>query len=257
MMNDLKRLVKRTAKTLAPRLAAELDERWWLRKKIAELLRKMPDCHGPADYLATLQTVNAFAADQKRSEILRLLEMVRDLRPQRLCEIGSAEGGTLFLFAQTCDPTTHLISVDICYSAARRRWFPRFARPGQTITCVEADSHDPATVRRLRELLSGEKLDFLFIDGDHSYNGAAQDFEMYAPLVHSGGLIGFHDIVPDFRTRFGAPTKSDVGEVPRFWAELKKRYPGCEELIDDPDQDGYGIGVLHWDGELRESLLSR
>ena len=61
----------------------------------------------------------------------------------------------------------------------------------------------------------------------------------------------------DFRTRFGTPTKSDVGEVPKFWTELKKRYPGCEDLIDDPEQDGYGIGVLCWDGQLRESLLPR
>jgi len=38
--------------------------------------------------------------------------------------------------------------------------------------------------------------DFLFIDGDHTYEGVEGDFEMYSPLVRRGGIIAFHDIVP-------------------------------------------------------------
>jgi len=43
--------------------------------------------------------------------------------------------------------------------------------------------------------LNGEPLDFLFIDGDHTYEGVKRDFEMYSPLVRNGGIIAFHDIV--------------------------------------------------------------
>lgn len=191
--------------------------------------------------------MDAFGAEQKRSEILRLLEAVRGLRPQRLCEIGSAEGGTLFLFSRMADPAARIVSIDIAYSPARRRAFPRFAQAGQTLSCVEADSQRPETARHVQELLGGP-LDFLFIDGDHRYTGVARDFELYSPRVRAGGLIGFHDIAPDSRTRFGIPTKSDVGEVPRFWSELKQRYPQCEEFIDSPEQDGYGIGLIRWGG---------
>jgi predicted O-methyltransferase YrrM len=41
-----------------------------------------------------------------------------------------------------------------------------------------------------------KRLDFLFIDGDHTYEGVKQDFEMYTPLVRKGGLVAMHDIVP-------------------------------------------------------------
>jgi len=71
---------------------------------------------------------------------------------------------------------------------------------------------------------------------------------MYCPLVRKGGLIAFHDIVSDFKTRYGIVTTSDVGQVPDFWEELRAGHRTYYELIEDPDQDGYGIGVLEWDG---------
>ncbi len=45
---------------------------------------------------------------------------------------------------------------------------------------------------------------------------------MYSPLVRPGGLIAFHDIVPDHYARFGKPTSADAGGVPKFWTELKE-----------------------------------
>ncbi|HZY81119.1 MAG TPA: class I SAM-dependent methyltransferase [Cyclobacteriaceae bacterium] len=38
-----------------------------------------------------------------------------------------------------------------------------------------------------------KKIDFLFIDGDHSIEGAKFDFESYSPMLAKGGLIAFHD----------------------------------------------------------------
>lgn len=36
-------------------------------------------------------------------------------------------------------------------------------------------------------------IEFLWIDGDHSYDGAKTDFDFYSPFVVDGGLIAFHD----------------------------------------------------------------
>lgn len=38
-----------------------------------------------------------------------------------------------------------------------------------------------------------ESLDFLFIDGDHTYDGVKQDFDLYYEKVRPGGYIYFHD----------------------------------------------------------------
>ncbi|WP_257666864.1 class I SAM-dependent methyltransferase [Parapedobacter tibetensis] len=37
------------------------------------------------------------------------------------------------------------------------------------------------------------RIDFLFIDGDHSIEGCKTDFDLYSPKIVSGGFIAFHD----------------------------------------------------------------
>lgn len=37
------------------------------------------------------------------------------------------------------------------------------------------------------------EIDFLYIDGDHSYEGVKKDIKMWFPKVKSGGLIGGDD----------------------------------------------------------------
>jgi predicted O-methyltransferase YrrM len=36
-------------------------------------------------------------------------------------------------------------------------------------------------------------IDFIYIDGDHSYNAVKQDLEMYLPKLKDNGIIGGHD----------------------------------------------------------------
>jgi predicted O-methyltransferase YrrM len=39
-----------------------------------------------------------------------------------------------------------------------------------------------------------DKIDFLFIDGDHSFIAAIVDYHYFNYFVNKGGLIGFHDV---------------------------------------------------------------
>ena len=40
---------------------------------------------------------------------------------------------------------------------------------------------------------SGAKFDFVFIDGDHSYDGLRTDWESWTPLIALGGIVALHD----------------------------------------------------------------
>ncbi len=83
--------------------------------------------------------------------------------------------------------------------------------------------------------IGDEKLDFLFIDGDHSYEGVRNDYVMYSPFVRPGGIIAFHDVA------LHPPVTGS--EVHVFWNELKqgKTY---REFIERGDQGWGGIGII-------------
>ena len=239
----LKSLIKKASYSIAPSLAASADEYRWLRKWVHKLNTDGEKCQSPAEHFALLEASGGYQARQKTSEIVGLLTHLADLKPKRILEIEALNGGTLFLFTRVADSAATILSMDLTYSWAKRKCFPRFARERQQVRCVEIDSHIPAATKLVTEHFQGQLLDFLFIDGDHSYEGVAADFRDYSPFVRPGGSIAFHDIVPDHKTRFGIDTPSYAGGVHRLWAELRSQYP-CQEWIDHPDQDGYGIGVL-------------
>jgi predicted O-methyltransferase YrrM len=189
-------------------------------------------------------SVEQLVASQKYEELVAFLAKMRDLHPRRVCEIGTSAGGTLYAFTRVAAPDAVIVAVDLELPAATRHLRGRLGRENQTIVGIEGDSREPATKQAVKRALGGEPLDVLFIDGDHSYDGVKSDFELYGPLVRVGGLIGIHDINEDYATRHGRQTPSISGEVPRFWRELNGRYR-TEELIAEPEQDGYGIGVVY------------
>jgi predicted O-methyltransferase YrrM len=180
---------------------------------------------------------------QVEYEIAKLLEIVAELKPKVVLEIGTAGGGTLFLFTRVADPEAKIISVDLPggpFGGGYPRWkiplYKSFSKGGQRIYLVRGDSHDPRTLEEVKRILGDEKVDFLFIDGDHTYEGVKRDFEMYSPLVRNGGVIAFHDICPH-------PPETGC-EVSQFWNEVKQRHKYAE-IVEDWNQKWAGIGVLY------------
>jgi predicted O-methyltransferase YrrM len=179
---------------------------------------------------------------QVRSELRRLLERLAASPPRAVLEIGTAAGGTLFLLTRVAASDARVVSVDLPfgpfgsgYGPSRAFLYKGFRRGEQRLTLLRADSRDPGTAPRVAHALDGRGIDFLLIDGDHSYEGVRADWERYGPLVRPGGVIAFHDIVP-------GPVEA-VGDVPRFWGELRRERE-VEEIVGAPEQRGFGLGIV-------------
>jgi len=175
-------------------------------------------------------------------EIFYLLNILKDIKPKYLMEIGTFMGGTLFLFCQVADPNAVIISVDLPYGrfgGGYPKWriplYKSFVKYNQKLHLLRLNSHDFKTFKLVQNILNNQLLDFLFIDGDHSYEGVKLDFEMYGPLVRKGGIIAFHDIVP-------GPEKH-VGGVPIFWKEIKSQFKTLE-IVKDWNRGKAGIGII-------------
>ncbi|MFC1514287.1 class I SAM-dependent methyltransferase [Candidatus Omnitrophota bacterium] len=180
---------------------------------------------------------------QVAEEIAKLVRLLDETKPKYVLEIGTGRsGGTLFLFSRVaaCDAT--LVSVDFpggkfgdSYPKRKVSFFKSFAQGQQKIHMIRADSHSPATLEKVKKIFGPNKLDFLFIDGDHTYEGVKRDFELYSGLVREGGIIGLHDIV-----RHPPETGCDVY---RFWNEIEPKYESID-MVKDWNQKSCGIGVL-------------
>lgn len=82
-----------------------------------------------------------------------------------------------------------------------------------------------------------QEIDLLFIDGDHSYEGAKHDWDLFSPFVKPFGSVIFHDTLWDLKPdpRYARP---DMG-VPRLVEELRcQGYP-----VITLDQD-FGVSMI-------------
>jgi predicted O-methyltransferase YrrM len=157
-----------------------------------------------------------------------LYGLVRTLRPAAIIEIGSSRGKSTCAMALACrenrkgkvyaidphianywsDQETANTSFDFLLQRLRiyglRDWCEVIRK-----TSGDALKVPPVT-----------KVDFVFIDGDHSYEGVKLDFELCQPLLSEHALVLFHDSTwgyfpddPNCRPGLG---------VPKFLDELRQ-----------------------------------
>jgi predicted O-methyltransferase YrrM len=166
-----------------------------------------------------------------------LRELYRHRRPQRVLEIGTHEGGTLYHWLHAAAPGATVVSIDLNHERfhvyANERHHD-WSVEGVTLVTIPGDSNDRATVGQAAMFAP---FDWVFIDADHHERNVRADWELYAPLAAPGAVVAFHDI---------APTDDPTIEVDRLWAELKAE----RETVEFVAEGGFGIGVVHMPRKL-------
>lgn len=187
----------------------------------------------------TLQERTPVPILQNEWEFEQLLKEYRALDPKSIISIGEFFGGTLYHWLKEGYPSA-VICVDLPIGSddgrynqmltSRDLWKDWTEEKGVTLYDIKGNSTDPKIIERVSHIaFDWAGVDFLFIDGDHSYEGVKADYENYHHHVRSGGLIVFHDIV-------------GYWTVKKLWDEVKigKKY----KEICHSGPDGWGIGIL-------------
>ena len=165
-------------------------------------------------------------------------DLVRNLRPRRLVELGVCLGTSFFAFCQAVKDgglDTELVAVDTWEGDEHTGFYG----PGylEQFNGVWRDRFPRLAVRQVRRPFDEARtevedasVDLLHLDGCHTYEAARHDYETWSGSVRKGGVILFHDIaVRDDGRGFGAY---------RLWDELKARFPTAEFA------HSFGLGVL-------------
>jgi predicted O-methyltransferase YrrM len=175
-------------------------------------------------------------------ELQRFIGRVREMNPRAILEIGTARGGTLILLASVAAPHAQLVSIDLpagSYGGGYPLWkgilYRRLMGKGQRLQLIRGNSHETRTFEEAQKVLAGKQIDLLFIDDDHSYSGAKQDFLLYRTLVRPGGTIAFHDILDN-------PRATNITVAP-LWREIKRSFK-TEEIVNSYEQGEFGIGLV-------------
>jgi predicted O-methyltransferase YrrM len=176
---------------------------------------------------------------QDEGEIKQLIALIQDLQPKRILEVGSFYGGTLWYWMHAVKGA-EIVSVDSGLDVepwlvqgaeqARTELWPEWERETENkIVQIRADSTLPDTVASVKEYAP---FDFIFIDGGHNFAPAMADWQNYWPMLRTGGLFAFHDIV---YLSSGAPA---------VWRTVRN-HGKWQEIIREHNPEGlWGIGVM-------------
>jgi predicted O-methyltransferase YrrM len=158
-----------------------------------------------------------------------------DSRENGFIEIGSAYGGSFFCWASLINGPA--ISIDlpsiIGVPPDKQEFRNNFWKEsfGSRVHIVESNSMDTGrTHEALDNILPNNQVDFLFIDGNHSYEPTYNDFYNYKKYVRKGGLVAFHDIYHHAHL---------TGCAKVFEEAEGKKYKT------DPSFGWAGIGIIH------------
>jgi predicted O-methyltransferase YrrM len=130
-----------------------------------------------------------------------------------IVEIGIAEGGSAWHLRRALDPDGTLTLIDTYPTVLGMNMSRVIAR-----RLVESVDRGRAEWLRMRSEEAARDwvrpIDFLFIDGDHSYEAVRRDFEDWSRHVTSAGGLAFHDALTE------APWMDESFGSVRFVREL-------------------------------------
>jgi len=174
------------------RLAATPARNSYWPEKAAQLAEKWT---GPATHIREDMN-HSWWAMQRDDEFWPLLKLVSDLDPKRIIEVGTSQGGTAVFWDHMVGPDGVVVTIELNEDGRLLSMFkPEYCqyKPVSSLHVLQRDSQTSETAAIVAGLMDHQPVDFVFIDGEHSFAGAGRDHARYWPMLRSGGLMAFHD----------------------------------------------------------------
>lgn len=130
---------------------------------------------------------------QNPEEIIWLVKHFKALNPKNAIEIGVERGYPTMLWRDLLSKEGKLIGIDINFHLLRANFLNK--ADYNKIYLLEGFSNSPCIIDSVTRILNGEKIDFIFIDGDHEYESVKSDYENYKKFLRPGGKIALHDVM--------------------------------------------------------------
>ena len=189
----------------------------------------------PLDHPIMFQIPELDASSEWIEHIPFGMLLVDLIRPRSIVELGVKAGVSYCAFCQAVKQlpiSTNCFAIDAWQDDERGGYF------GDAVLSRLREHHDPrygafsqlvqSTFDDAVLMFADGSIDFLHMDGSHTYQAVSHDFITWLPKMSHQGVVILHNI---------AARHADFG-VWRFWEELARRYPAFEF------KHGHGLGVV-------------
>lgn len=129
------------------------------------------------------------------NELIKLYKLSKQLKSNSICvEVGSYIGASSLMISKGIAKGSILYCIDTWENDAMTegKW--------NSLEIFKDNTHSVVSKIKMMKSKSvdaakdfNQEIDFIFIDGDHSYEGVKSDVDVWFPKLKSGGIIIMHD----------------------------------------------------------------
>ena len=152
---------------------------------------------------------------QLPEDLVRLQELICQIRPQVIIETGVFQGGSMLFYASLLEALGQgqVIGIDLEIPSWVRHNIETHPLSPR-ISLIEASSIEPLTLDRVKQIIGPAAPVLVILDSDHTRRHVAAELELYAPLITKGSWL----VVADGYMK-------DISDVPRASPEFKMDNP--------------------------------
>lgn len=127
---------------------------------------------------------------QLPEDMLRIQEVIYDIKPDVIVETGVAHGGSLIFYASLCTAIGkgRVIGIDIEIRPHNRAAIEEH-RLSPLISLIEGSSIDTDVVQNVKDQIASAETVLVLLDSNHLRDHVLAELEAYSPLVSPGSYI--------------------------------------------------------------------
>ena len=184
---------------------------------------------------------------QLPEDMIRIQEVIFQVKPDVIIETGIAHGGSLIFYASLCKALDkgRIIGIDIEIRSHNRQAIEEHFLYKGYIEMIEGSSVDPQTVNDVKGRINPGETVLVILDSNHTKEHVLKELDAYSPFVTKGSYIvatdGIMELVcgldrtsPDWKTNNPKAAAIEFVKNSKDFIIDPPAFPFNEGLINEP-----------------------